>query len=141
MLDNPKHEAFAQAFVKMQANGAAAYKSVYNPEMETETASAAASRLLTNVKVRQRVVELSGKAANKTVLTVEKVLQGIQLGLDLALEQKPKPDLRAYSKFLEMQGKYLKMFTDRMEIDLSTKSDIELLKEFKDLSEQIDDID
>ena len=140
MLENSKHEAFCQAYVKNKGNAAQSYKEVYGVE-NGDAASASASRLLTNVMVRKRIAELSGMAANQTVLTVEKVLQGIQLGLDLALEQKPRPDLRAYGKFLEMQGKYLKMFTDRMEIDLSTKSDIELLKEFKDLSEQIDDID
>jgi hypothetical protein len=132
---NPKHELFCQAYVKFGGNGTKAYQYVYSST--EETARANASKLLTNTSMRHRIAELSGMAADKTILTVEKVLKGIELGIELALAMKPKPDLRSYSKFLEMQGKYLKMFTDRLEIDLTTKTDQELLRELRDLTEQI----
>jgi len=131
-----KHEMFCQAYVRNGGNSAKAYKEIYT-EVTDATAQANGPRLLADARVRNRVAQLSGMAADKTILTVEKVLKGIELGIELALAMKPKPDLRSYSKFLEMQGKYLKMFTDRLEIDLTTKTDQELLRELKDLTEQI----
>jgi hypothetical protein len=130
-----KHELFCQAYVRLGGNGQRAYMEVYG--VSEEVARANASKLLVNANVRNRIATLSGMAMDKTLLTVEKVLKGIELGIELALAMKPKPDLRSYSKFLEMQGKYLKMFTDRLEIDLTTKTDQELLRELKDLTEQI----
>jgi hypothetical protein len=66
-LKNARHERFAQELAKgksqTEAYGLAGYK-------EDRTA---ASRLSSNVNVSARVTELKGKAAERTVITVENI--------------------------------------------------------------------
>jgi hypothetical protein len=67
VLQNAKHEAFAQALAKgksaTEAYTAAGYKGDRT----------AASRLSTNVNVQARVIELQGRAAERTVITVSSI--------------------------------------------------------------------
>jgi phage terminase small subunit len=68
VLSNPKHERFAQALAKgisaSEAYVAAGYKE----------SRSAASRLSTNVNVEARVAELVGKGAERSEVTVARVL-------------------------------------------------------------------
>jgi phage terminase small subunit len=64
VLDNSRHEAFAQHLAKGLSASEAYTKAGY-----AESRSAA-SRLSTNVNISARVVELQTKSADRTVLTV-----------------------------------------------------------------------
>lgn len=68
LLSNPRHERFAQHLAGA-GNASAAYRLTYGTH--GASAEAGASRLLRNVKVRQRVQELQGDAARAAVMTLE----------------------------------------------------------------------
>lgn len=67
VLANARHERFAQELAKGKS-AAAAYEAAGYKGDRT-----AASRLSTNVNVRERLAELQGKAAEKAVVTVEDI--------------------------------------------------------------------
>ena len=77
-----------------------------------KTAKSQGQRLLTDVDVKRAIQEAMNKRAEKTKLTADKVLKGIQDVLNMAIAEGDKPNaLRA----LELQGKHLKLFTDKVE--------------------------
>ena len=71
-LSNARHERFAQNIAKGMSTGpaytAAGYKATGN------SAESAARRLLQNVTVRGRIAELQGKAAERTIKTIEDIV-------------------------------------------------------------------
>lgn len=71
VLRNNRHEAFAQAIAKGLA-ARTAYKAAGHGASD-KAAEACASRLLTDVKVVARVLELQSKAARKVEVTVERI--------------------------------------------------------------------
>lgn len=73
VLKNTKHELFAQGLAKGMSADAAYEAAGYKPNRQ-----AASRLLLTNVDVKARVDELVGKAAEKTSITIERVL--VELG-------------------------------------------------------------
>ena len=68
-LKNAKHERFCQEYI-IDLNATQAYIRVGYSEKGAETAS---SRLLTNVKVQQRIAELKGKVGEKLEVKQEDV--------------------------------------------------------------------
>lgn len=72
-LDNPRHEAFAQA-VASGMKGAAAYRKVYG-EHQRNARSSASALLKDNPDVSQRVSEISLQAAKGTVLTLQQEME------------------------------------------------------------------
>ena len=138
-----KHELFCQAYVKHHGNATFAYREIF-PTAAAQSARTNAYKLTQHPQVKKRIAELLEENNQKVHVNVNQVLSDIQKGKELALKGS-KPNLVAFARFIEMEGKYLKMFTDRIEIDLSSKSDKELLKEFKDVADQlggvINDID
>jgi hypothetical protein len=83
-LSNPKHERFAQALAKGE-NATAAYKSA-GYSAKGNSAEAAASRLLSDVKVQSRVAELQERAAIKVELGIADIVQMLQEDRLLARE-------------------------------------------------------
>jgi hypothetical protein len=67
VLDNARHERFAQALAKGMSATDAYTKAGYSGDRT------AASRLSTNVNVQARLLELKTKSAEKTVLTVASI--------------------------------------------------------------------
>src|SRR5262245_41595877 len=71
-LDNPRWERFAQELAKGQSQTgaylAASYKGAKSP-------TTAASRLLTNVKILERVRELQERGAARAEVTVESLIR------------------------------------------------------------------
>lgn len=65
-LENAKHEAFARALVDGKSARAAYRGAGFTPKTDA-SADAAASRLLSDVKVAARVAELKGQVAQATV--------------------------------------------------------------------------
>lgn len=69
VLDNHKHELFAQGVAKGKTQTQAYIDAGYSEN----GADVSASRLLGDARVQGRVDELLQKAANKTVLTIERL--------------------------------------------------------------------
>jgi phage terminase small subunit len=68
-LKNARHERFAQELAKGKSQSEA-YKSA-GYSADGNSAEVNAARLLRNAKVSARVEELKGKAAERTVVTIE----------------------------------------------------------------------
>ncbi|MGO4738631.1 terminase small subunit [Bosea sp. 2KB_26] len=86
VLTNARHEAFAQAIVK-GAPASVAYKaSGYGAS--GNSAEAAASRLLSDVKVAKRIAELQSKAARKATVTIETIAAELEEARVLAIAEK-----------------------------------------------------
>lgn len=71
-LDNPRHEAFAQA-VASGAKGAVAYRRVYGENIKSARGSAYA--LLKDQDISARVRELSEKSADATVMALREEME------------------------------------------------------------------
>lgn len=67
VLDNPRHERFAQELAKGKSATEAYNAAGYQGDRT------AASRLSTNVNVQSRLAELQSRAAEKAVVTVEDI--------------------------------------------------------------------
>lgn len=80
-LQNARHEGFARAVARGEP-ASRAYSSIYH--VTGNNAEAAGSRLLRNVKVANRIAELKGAAAKKTVKTVESLVADLDEAIELA---------------------------------------------------------
>jgi phage terminase small subunit len=76
---SPKHEAFVQAYVSRGMNGTKAYRAVYPKTKSDDLASAAAARLLGNVRVQARIAEIMRAGAERAEVTVEQVVRELKL--------------------------------------------------------------
>lgn len=75
-LDNSRHERFAQEVAKGGPAGRAYEAAGY--AARGDSADQAASRLLGNVKVAERVRELQAASADEAVITAADVLRGLR---------------------------------------------------------------
>lgn len=78
-LENKKHELFCLEYLSNGLNATQAYKDVYKNKCTENVAWASASRILSNVKVHQRIQELYSDKAEKIEVTVEWVLEQMKL--------------------------------------------------------------
>ena len=74
-LPNPKRERFCQEFIKDLNGTKAAGRAKYSKK----TAEQQASRLLSNVKVQQRIAELMDERAKRTRTTQDQVLEELKI--------------------------------------------------------------
>lgn len=83
-LDNEQHEAFAREIAK----GSTLTKAYLKAGYETTDAGAAASacRLLNDVRVTSRIAELQDLAAQKTLVTIEKLTDELEEARELAMK-------------------------------------------------------
>lgn len=103
-----KQERFCREYV-IDCNGTqAAIRAGYSKW----TANEQSSRLLAKGHIKARVVELSERVAGKVELTAEKVLGDIERVRGKAED---KGDWRSALKAGELQGRFLALFTDRVE--------------------------
>ena len=65
---------FCQKYLELGMNGTQAYLSVYKNCKKEETAMAAASRLLRNVKVKEYIEELQSKVEEKAVVNIQMIV-------------------------------------------------------------------
>ena len=105
VLDNPRHEAFAQALAKGKSATDAYQEAGYKGDRT------AASRLSSNVNIGQRVAELQEMVADRVVVDREWVLSKLIENAKNNQESNPN----ASNKALELIGKELGMFIDRSE--------------------------
>lgn len=106
VLDNSRHEKFAQGLAQGKSAADAYTAAGYNGDRT------AASRLSTNVNVQSRVSELKERAATSVSLTKEWVLERLIANVKAGQEN---DDLSPANKALELLGKELGMFVDRSE--------------------------
>jgi phage terminase small subunit len=88
VLDNPRHERFAQEVVKGFLHGQAYLNAGYKAK-SLAVASAAATRLLKDVKIQKRIQEIQERVARKTEVTTESILAELEEArvLAMSLEQ------------------------------------------------------
>ncbi len=108
-LENTQHERFCQEYI-IDLNGT---KTAIRAKYSEKTAAAQASRLLRNVKIKDRIAELKEIRSERTVITQDMVLKelkilaqsDIQDYLDVVEEYAGSPDGRLKLKlFKEMKG-------------------------------------
>lgn len=109
---SPKQERFAREYLLDLNATQAAIRAGYSPK----TAQEQASRLLSNVMVAARVAELKAKRAEKVDRTAHDVLNDI---IAVTAQARDEGDLKTALKGLELQGKHLGMFTDKLQTEHS----------------------
>ena len=109
-LENQRHELFAQNLSKGMTADAAYMKAGFLPHRSN------ASRLMANDSIQKRVAELQQRAANKTEITVARVLEELSL-IGFANTPVIHDGLKVSNKdklsALEKIGKHLAMFVER----------------------------
>jgi phage terminase small subunit len=113
VLANQRQEEFARNIAKGM-NGTEAYKAAGYSVASDAVAGAAASRLLANVKVQDRVAELQERAATGTVTTVETLLEACW---GIIGEARAHKDYSAASQTLERAAKIAGQWIDRTKND------------------------
>lgn len=83
ILKNQRHERFAQELAKGKSQADAYNAAGY--EAEGNSAEAAASRLLRNVKISERVAELQERGAKRAEVTVESLITEAEEARKLAM--------------------------------------------------------
>lgn len=105
-LINPRHERFCQELVKGASQGQAYTAAGY--DAEGNVAEACASRLLTNVKIRDRVLELKNGAAARVEVTVASLVSELDGIRDLALKlEQPSAAVSAVMGKAKITGKII----------------------------------
>lgn len=84
-LDNPRHEAFAQA-VACGQKGAEAYRKVYG-EHQRNARSSASALLKDNPDISQRVLEISQRAATGAVMTLQEEMEYLTRAILTPIDQ------------------------------------------------------
>lgn len=122
ILDNPRHERFAQAL----AAGKSAYDAYADAGFRPKRQNA--SRLMTNDAIQARVAELLSRATEGVVLTRQWVLERLIQNVNRALQAEQVMDRGGMpageyryegsiaNRALELLGKELGMFVDRAEL-------------------------
>jgi len=126
-----KQALFVEEYVRNGMNGGeAAAAAGYNGNKATLYNQA--RKLLQKKVVRDALAELTRKSMESANITVEKILADLELAKSEAMIPKAdangnmKRELGSFLKATELQGKYLKMFSDKVEItgNVSTSHDL-----------------
>lgn len=111
ILANAKHEAFARSIAKGMS-GREAYRGAGYSQSSDSVTDAAASRLLSVVKVQERVAELQERAADSTVTTVESL---IEAGWVIVKNAQADKQHAAASQTIERIAKIAGLWVDKSE--------------------------
>lgn len=103
-----KHKAFCKELMKNGFNATKAYKNVY--KCSDKVANASGARLLVNDSIKQYVKKMTDKDDNKTLVTVEEIINGLKEDIENASKAK---QYSAVIKARELLGKYLAIWTDK----------------------------
>lgn len=131
-LSNPKHERFAQLLAKGE-NATNSYKQA-GYTAQGNSAEAAASRLLSDVRVQARIAELQERAAIKAEMTALDIVR--MLEEDRALARQEKQTSAAVSAAMGI-AKILGLVIDRSELTGKNGGPIET----RDLTEDTEAVD
>lgn len=112
-----KQKVFADEYL-IDLNATRAYKVAYPTVKNDDTAAAAATRMLRNVKVAEYIQERMQERQKRTEITQDKVLNELaamafaDVAEAVEIRLKPSDKLKA----LELLGRHLGMFRDRVEV-------------------------
>lgn len=106
-----KQKRFVDEYIKDSNGTQAAIRAGFAPRAASRTAS----DLLKNPDVRAAVDARMNKIAEKVDITAEKVLKDIE---DIRTSASTANDYGAALRASELQGKYLKMFTDKVQQEM-----------------------
>lgn len=106
ILENPRHERFAQGLAKGLSASEAYEAAGFKPSR------AAASRLSTKVNVQERVKELQGRVVEGIQISKQWVMEQL---VDNVVKAKEAKEFAPANKALELLGKEVGMFKDRIE--------------------------
>jgi phage terminase small subunit len=112
MIDNPRHERFAQALAAGKPASVAYVEAGYKAN------DGNASTLKGNQRVLDRVAELQSRIVESVVLTREWVIEELIDNLKRA-KTGDKLELSAANRAAELLGKELGMFVERSEVKIS----------------------
>jgi hypothetical protein len=112
-LPDARQEAFAQSFVA-RGNATAAYKAA-GYKGKGNCAEAGAAQVLRGIKVQNRIAELRERAAQKTLITVEKLTNDLLQIRDLAVRDR---QYSAAASALALVAKMHCFLVDRKEVDI-----------------------
>lgn len=115
---NPKQQRFVEEYCVDFNATQAAIRAGYSEK----TARAIASENLTKLYIKEAIEERLSKKHKKTEITAELVLSGIK---EIAFKQNAKETDRL--RALELLGKYLKLFTDKIETKVETNEPIKIV--------------
>lgn len=107
-----KHQAFVDEYLKDRNATQATIRAGYS----AKTAGSAGHRLLKNVEIQRAITERSQVAGAIVNVTVAKVVERMDDLYTKALNDK---HYAAAAKALEMQGRYLAMFTDNHRVTIT----------------------
>jgi phage terminase small subunit len=105
---NDKQEAFCREYVVDLNSAQAAIRAGYSEK----TARTIGSKLLTNIDISEKIQSLSDKHAANVGITTEWVLNGIK---ELTERLVKMDDPKAAYKGYELGGKYLTLFSDKID--------------------------
>ena len=115
----PKQSAFIYEYMIDKNAAAAAVRAGYSQK----TAAQLASRLLTNVNIQAEVNKRLAKLSDNAQITAEYVLNGFKSVAERCMADDTF-DQAGANKSLEMLGKYLKLFTDNVNVTASVSVQI-----------------
>ena len=129
-----KQKIFADEYI-IDLNATRAYKAAYPSVKKDNVASAAASRMLANVKVKAYIDEQLEKLKSERVADQQEVMEYLTavmrgekteplLVLDGEGKQKVVdaiPPVQARTKAAELLGKRYRLFTDKVELDATVE--------------------
>jgi phage terminase small subunit len=107
-----KQEQFCREYLVDLNATQAAIRAGYSPK----TARSQGQRLLTNVDVQEFVQAAKTERADKVARTAQDVLNDI---IAVTSQARDEGDLKTALKGLELQGKHLGMFTDKIQQEVS----------------------
>lgn len=112
---NPRQQKFVDEYCVDLNATQAAIRAGYNQK----TASVIGNENLRKPYIKQAIEERLSKNTNNTIITAELVLNGIK---EIAFGKDVKPNDRL--KAMELLGKYLKLFTEKIETKVETNEPI-----------------
>lgn len=115
ILQNPKHEAFAQGLADLLPEGEAYVNAGYRDS------PASATRLSQKIKIRNRVHELQGATAKRMEITADSHVKELRR-LAAKAENARTPAFGAAVKAEELIGKVAGLYIERV-VDLSANMD------------------
>jgi len=126
LLKNPRHEKFAQ-LVAVGRSAMSAYAEVY--KTKGKSAANAASRLMENLSVQDRIREIQGKAAAVAVLTLERKREMLRKIAEGKMPSKvvngPMGPVETFdiAKAIELDAKLAGELTERREVSVDDRRD------------------
>lgn len=126
----PKQRAFAEEYAK-DLNGTRAYKEAYKNIKSDDVAKAAASRLLSNVNVKEYINNLINSISKERIATAEEVMEFLTRGMKQELDEEvvnfdmsgkavrttKKNTAKEAIRCAELLGKRYALFTDKVQME------------------------